>query len=268
MRLHMRTGIVFLLLAVCVLAFAPARADAADRADFVAGGRFVGSKGDIGGTIEFSSQGNKVVLIATSKDGPSQRVEGVYAIGDSGIVITYESGPTHGSGSLSIKVIDENSLENSGITFVREKAPASGEKAAGPESYELLAKDADLALAPGVILEPNSPPQNLGGWRTDGNVLVHFHFTVAKAGRYKATLVYSREPGGDAPVLLAIGGGENQSAQTTVASTGNWAEYREATVDSPLSIAAGGTTLQVTKNGYCPGSYLMNLRAIKLVLVE
>ena len=257
MRIHMRTAFVFPLLAACMLVFASVPARAWDQqTDLVAGGRFVGHKGEETAIAEFSAQGNKAVLTSVSDVGNVNKLEGTYAIKDSSVTIAIE----HRSDLILFTIVDGNTLEYGGITFSRGKDP-------GVETtYELLAKDADLSRAPGVILEPDSPPQNLGGWKTDSPIVVAFDFTATKTGRYKVTLVASREPAGDAQVMLSHGNEKEMSTRLTVANTGSWAEYREFTAASPIFLVAGKRRLMVG-NFYSQGEYVMNLRSIKLVRI-
>ena len=136
------------------------------------------------------------------------------------------------------------------------------------EGMVLPADKADLSGASDLILEPASPPQNLGGWRQTGNNTALFRFALEEAGLYKATLLCSRKGDGDAFVALSVGDGKDQSARTTVKSTGTWADYEEFAADSLLAIPAGNVTLRVNTADPGRGEYLMNLRSIRLTPME
>ncbi len=140
----------------------------------------------------------------------------------------------------------------------------------------LLAQDADLRLGEEIIVEPASPPFNLGGWTTGSYVV--FPLDVRKADTYAMSLVYSkqRSDGSTAPFAFftvptftpkAIAAAPKHLVQ--LEATGeDWSEYK----DVPL----GEIALPMGRNylvlGSSPageeGTYVMNLRSIRLEPVQ
>ena len=132
--------------------------------------------------------------------------------------------------------------------------------------YEILAKDADLSQAPDLILEPESPPFNLGGWKQSGKNTVFFPTGVKKAGKYQVTLVYSREPKMEGMATIGVSNSPRPENMTfSLPSTGSWANYKEFTLPLPMNIPENGILQLVTANP-ARGSHLINLRAVKLRL--
>ena len=147
-----------------------------------------------------------------------------------------------------------------------QRQPAPEKKAEG--AYTLLADDADCSEAQGLVLEPDTPPRNLGGWRQDGGHVVKFVFSVEKEGSYRVAILSSRDQAGDAVVLVNAGEEENQRAEIPIKSTGGWGHYKTFASGSPLFLPAGEATLRVETGDPDQGDYLMNLRSITLTLEE
>ena len=144
--------------------------------------------------------------------------------------------------------------------------PSSRKEEESAPTYELSAEDADLSDAPDLILEPDTPPHNLGGWLQQGNNVAAFHFTVEVDGLYAAKLWCSREISGSALVLLDAGDGEGRKTTVHVPNTGTWSTYGKYDAATPLRIPAGKATLRVMTADPSRGSYLINLRSIQLRL--
>ena len=158
------------------------------------------------------------------------------------------------------KTKDGLTLDGVADLFSRENEPVG--------MYTFMAAKADLSAAPGLVLEPDTPPQNLGGWVQTGDIRVRFPFSVPMAARYKVVMFCSRASEEDAVVLFSVGDGEDQRVQATVPGTGSWADYVEVEADSTLSLPAGDLTLEIETGDPSRGDHLMNLRAVKLILVE
>ena len=130
----------------------------------------------------------------------------------------------------------------------------------------MTADAADRSEAEGLVLEPDTPPRNLGGWRQDGEYVVKFHLTVKEQGSYRVTILSSRDGGGSAVVLVSAGKVEEQRVEIPITSTDSWGNYKTFASSSTLFLPAGGATLRVQTGDTFKGEYLMNLRSITLTL--
>ena len=136
--------------------------------------------------------------------------------------------------------------------------------AAQAKVYELEAQDADLSEAPNIIVEPENPPFNLGGWREEPQNVAKFSFIVDEAGPYKITLLASRALGGSTMVDVWVGDDYDGLVQVPVEYTGTWADYQTFAAAKPLTLPAGEVELRLAGNDHPFGGYLLNLRTITL----
>ena len=144
------------------------------------------------------------------------------------------------------------------LTFRPMPAPAH---AAAP-AYVLEAAEADLSKAPNVILEPDDPPFNLGGWHKRAKVI--FHINVEEAGDYNITLLYSKpESDGDPADLKITVGGEDSFSAPLPPTGEDWSNYEEYEFCT-LRFPAGKTTLTLESARPRSGNYVMNLRSVTL----
>ena len=157
--------------------------------------------------------------------------------------------------------------------FVRQggKAARAGNRSTVQDDsdviIELLAEDAEIANAPGVILEPDDPPHNLGGWRQTSGAVVTFLFDVEQEGNYLVELFASREQQGEGVVLIRSGEKDTQKTTVKIPQTrGGWGDYRTFSSKTPIFLAAGEGTLSVEATDPKVSDYLINLRAITLRL--
>jgi hypothetical protein len=140
--------------------------------------------------------------------------------------------------------------------------------AAFAETYRLEAADADLSEAPYVILEPDEPPFNLGGWH--GENTVRFTVEVEEAGDYAVFLVYSKQAydGDKANLKISFENEETGSPASVSAPlpvTGkDWSNYREYKFGGAVSLESGSATVRLESEEPRRGRYAMNLRAIIL----
>jgi hypothetical protein len=133
----------------------------------------------------------------------------------------------------------------------------------------LLPKDADLSEAPGVLVEPDAAPFNLGGWRSGAVVI--FNVTPPKAGRYAVSVVYSKkEADGDPGPLSVLVWHRGRKTQTDLRLTAQlpatgpeWDVYREEKLGT-LELPEGTTPLALLSQTEADGKYVMNLRELRL----
>lgn len=141
---------------------------------------------------------------------------------------------------------------------------------AGAGAYEMTfyAEDAIIDEAPGMILEPEESPYNLGGWA--GDSVVYFPMEVYGSGWYNVELIYSkegREPDVDISITTDSGASLNAVLYST-SGPNDWSVYMSAFVgriwlteeDSYLRIARAEDSLY--------SEHVMNLREVRLVQQE
>jgi hypothetical protein len=130
--------------------------------------------------------------------------------------------------------------------------------------YMLLMKDAILALAPHTVLEPSSPPYNLGGWRS-GDV-VSFPLAVEAAGYYGVELTYAREGEEAIDVRIESDGGEFLEAG--LEATGTWTRYAQVVVGT-VWLTPDDKELTITDaRPVSEWRYVVNLRAVRLTAAQ
>lgn len=132
--------------------------------------------------------------------------------------------------------------------------------------YVAFADEADLALAPNVIIEPHEAPYNLGGWKYED--VVGFVFDVEKAGLYTITLEYSKDnsSGGiDNFASLLLTNSSNDFLVEEVKATGpDWTNYTTHTLAQMLYFDEGSNTLWLEAGGSHEGEHLINLRSVAI----
>ncbi len=128
----------------------------------------------------------------------------------------------------------------------------------------VLAKDADITNAPGVILEGPEDAQNLGGWKQNSAIVAVFPVSLPQAGSYSLSLNCSREPQSEALVSVAAGSDNGQRVDIPISFTGGWGNYKQFSSSGTLALPAGETMLYVTTGDPSKGDYLMNMRSITL----
>lgn len=97
---------------------------------------------------------------------------------------------------------------------------------AAQADYVLPAEAAELDLAPDVILEPEDPPYNLGGWRSGNTVC--FPINVESAAYHEVILRYSRE--GDFPIDIWVNTSSGEMLVDGLLATGAWSHYTEQSI--------------------------------------
>ena len=97
----------------------------------------------------------------------------------------------------------------------------------------------------------------LAGWNHDGQ-WVDFHVNVAAAGTYTLALRYAAGAG-DASRLVYVNGA-NAVANQSFASTGSWDTW--ATVNVPVTLPAGASTISVIYNSSLGSTNYLNLDAL------
>ncbi|WMJ83774.1 hypothetical protein ACS3UN_11990 [Oscillospiraceae bacterium LTW-04] len=76
------------------------------------------------------------------------------------------------------------------LSFAGCSASSSTENKEEGIHFELLPENADLSLAPGVVVEPKKAPYNLGGWTADN--IVFWEVELPEDGQYSFKITYSR----------------------------------------------------------------------------
>lgn len=142
-------------------------------------------------------------------------------------------------------------------------------------SIELTAENADLSMAPDIVLEPDKAPYNLGGWRqTD---IASWEVEIPEDGTYDINILYSRPGGdwGDMAGVVALVGEEDSTplsfmAKPTGANGDDWSKY-EVNDSCGLTLTKGTYTLYLMpdEENTDPSSmtdHFINLRSVTLVL--
>lgn len=146
--------------------------------------------------------------------------------------------------------------------------PDAEDRTPFPEEKELMrysfsAEEADLSAAPDVILEPDSPPYNLGGWKA-GNT-VAFPVSAATSAYYDVYLEYARE-GSAGGVDLLITADNGDYINTRLEATGednDWSLY-ELVYAGMLYITPDDPAVLLQAADPDTGEYVINLRSIYL----
>ena len=136
-----------------------------------------------------------------------------------------------------------------------------------PFSAIYMAEDADLSMAPDLILEPKEPPYNLGGWMMNNTVA--YELELPQVDEYTFNIEYSR-PGGtgeaEATVYMTTPDSDDFiEKELTFPSTSkeerDWRIY--SSVEFTVALPAGNTLLFLEPD-YLPEGcdHFINLRSI------
>ncbi|MCM0761227.1 hypothetical protein M7775_22005 [Sporomusa sphaeroides DSM 2875] len=138
---------------------------------------------------------------------------------------------------------------------------------------KLLPEKAHLGFADGVVVEPDKPPYNLGGWRGDSEPM--WKVEIPQAGMYKVSLEYSRPGQTDkAKGIISLDHDKYDSHELnfTVRSTGkndrDWSVYQIHEIGGAY-LEAGTWQLSIKPNwgdAYSGVDYFINLRSVTLKL--
>ena len=136
-----------------------------------------------------------------------------------------------------------------------------------PFYLELTPMDADLELAPGVIIEPDEPPYNLGGWMGEDDVW--WYLELPRKDTYTIRFHYSMpgeyEPNVGWLALIPEKGDQIHELPVFTATSefGNWDYYDY--VDVTLKLPKGQMALSLMPYEIAPGQdHFINLRAIEI----
>ena len=166
------------------------------------------------------------------------------------------------TGSLTVDGIEGVFVRVGEVPRQTEQPKQEKQPATGGSACVLEAADADLSKARNVIVEPDEPPFNLGGWH--GRSKVIFHVDLEEEGDYSVTLLYSKpESDGDPADLKITAGGEDSFSAPLPATGRDWSNYEEYEFCT-LCFPAGETTLTLESTKPRNGSYVMNLRSVTL----
>lgn len=145
----------------------------------------------------------------------------------------------------------------------------------GKTEIKLLPENAILDDAPDVVLEPDKPPYNLGGWREDNEVV--WKLDVPQEGTYRILISYSRpgrEPTTWGTVRLYGKGREDTELNFSVRPTGkdnkDWSVY-DVNDASGAHLKPGPLYLSIRPNfpdNYRGTEYFINLRSVTLQLED
>jgi uncharacterized membrane protein YgcG len=147
------------------------------------------------------------------------------------------------------------------LTAFASQSPASADE------ITLYAQDAIIDGAAGMVIEPDTPPYNIGGWKDVSEV--YFEFTSRRAGPCDVVLAYAKQDdrNGSAELKLYVTGGESAIELSLPPTGDNWSVYEEISAGS-LTIPEGDIALSLTPMEPGQGEYLINLRYVKLIPSE
>lgn len=130
-------------------------------------------------------------------------------------------------------------------------------------SFVLKAADAETA-GETVAVEGDSNQGNVGYW-TNKEDTVSWNLSVpsAQTGAYKASLVYSCEPGSEGSTFVLEVNGVASGVTGTVSKTNGWGDYQTLTLDGTLTLPSGKAVVRI-KPLTKPGLAVMNLRQVVL----
>jgi hypothetical protein len=133
----------------------------------------------------------------------------------------------------------------------------------------LSVTNADLSDAPGVVVEPNSPPYNLGSWKKGATPV--FRFQVKKPGEYTIKYLYSKQDDGSGPARMQVFFVSRPARSSgTVAvefpvTGGDWSNYAELTDNSTtITLGEGPAEIHIEPDQDDENEYMINLRSITL----
>lgn len=137
---------------------------------------------------------------------------------------------------------------------------------------KLLPEKAHLNFASDIVVEPDEPPYNLGGWQ-DGTPM--WKVEIPETGMYKVSMEYSR-PGkvdkAKGTVLLDHNQYDSHELNFTVRPTGkdggDWSDYQTHEIGG-VFLEAGTWQLSIepnASNAYSGTEYFINLRSVMLQL--
>ena len=135
----------------------------------------------------------------------------------------------------------------------------------------LYPEDADLSNAPNVVLEPDEPPYNLGGWQFED--LVIWFLELPAKDTYTLRFYYAM-PGEYLPctgqVFYTNGEGDDGEAYaefTATSEEGSWEDY--GWVETELKLPEGPIALTMTSSEIPETQdYFLNLRLIQIYTGE
>ena len=138
---------------------------------------------------------------------------------------------------------------------------------------KLLPEKAVLDLADGVVVEPEKPPYNLGGWQGDSEPM--WKVEIPETGMYTVTLEYARPGQTDkakGTVWLHHKQYGSHDLSFTARSTGkndkDWSVYQTHEIGG-IHLAAGSWQLSIKPDwddSYAGIEHFINLRSVTLKL--
>lgn len=155
-----------------------------------------------------------------------------------------------------------------GLLFMLALTGCGGKKV----EVKLLPEKAHLGFASDIVVEPDKPPYNLGGWQ-GGHPM--WKVEVPETGMYKVSIEYSR-PGqagkAKGTVLLEHNQQDSYELNFTVRPTskdnGDWSVYQTHEIGG-ASLEAGTWQLSIEpdeSNAHSGTVYFINLRSVTLQL--
>jgi len=140
-----------------------------------------------------------------------------------------------------------------------------------PEFRVVLDAAGNLVLGPTTVdilgsaqVQGSGGDANVGYWINQGDKLQwKVSIPATAGGDYKASLVYSCEPGSEGSTFTVQVDGVDTPVGGTIAKTGSWEDFQTVTLDGTLSLTPGPHTITVVPKSK-PGLAVMNLKSLTL----
>lgn len=133
-------------------------------------------------------------------------------------------------------------------------------------SFVLKALDAEMGGTT-VAVEGDNSQGNIGYWtKQEDTVSWNISVPAGRAGEYKASLLYSCEPGSEGSTFVLEVNGVASGVTGTVPKTNGWADYQTLTLSGTLNLPSGKSVVRI-KPLTKPGLAVMNLRQMVLTPV-
>lgn len=133
------------------------------------------------------------------------------------------------------------------------------------DTYTIAAEDALIDSDTEMLVEPDFPPFNIGGWKDDS--AASFKFSTKSAGSYEVVICYSKQDDGIGPADMEFTASDAEdSLSLSLPPTGeDWSNYEEISVGS-IWLPEGDVELILAPADPKPDQYLINLRFVRFTM--
>ncbi len=133
------------------------------------------------------------------------------------------------------------------------------------DTYTIAAEDALIESDTEMLVEPDSPPFNIGGWKDDS--AASFEFSTKKAGSYEVVICYSKQDDGigSADMEFTVSDAEDSLGLSLPPTGEDWSNYEEISVGS-IWLPEGDVELTLAPTDPKPDQYLINLRFVRFTM--